>query len=327
MTASGSAPAIPVLGDDAFEQLTPEVTVESLEHALLEGLDIESDPPRLFSPLRAGEFLLMPSETATHAGIKVVTIAPGNGERGLPRIHAWYLLFDAGTLQPLAIVDGARLTLARTAAVTALAVRGLLKAATRGAGEGLRIPHLAVIGSGPQSEAHVRALAALMPIGGVSLLGRNNERVAARAAALADLPFPVQPADRSRLPGADVIVTVTSSQRPVLHRADVADHAVVAAIGSHGPANRELGDDIILDGDLVVESRASALRENGNLLRARPAEEWHMPALRPANLADLIVGRVNRRAGHPAVYTGVGMAWEDLVVVARLVENERRSRP
>lgn len=325
MTATEPAPTVPLLGADAIERrITPEIAVESLERVLLEGLDIESDPPRLFSPLRAGEFLLMPSETAAHAGIKVVAIAPGNAAHGLPRISAWYLLFDAETLQPLAIVDGARLTLVRTAAVTAFAVRGLLAAASPAPRESIR--HLAVIGTGPQAEAHIRTLAALVPVERASVVGRTPERGAERVERMRDLPIPVRAAPRSVLPTADVVVTVTSSHEPVLDRADVADDAVVAAIGSHGPGNRELAGDLVRDADLVVEARASALRENGNLLLARPAEEWMLPPRRPANLADLAVGQVVRRPGHPAVYTGVGMSWEDLAIVARLIGGDEPAR-
>lgn len=312
---------IPLFGGDALDQLSPAVVVESLEHALLEGLNIEADSPRMFSPLRAGEFLLMPSETAIHAGIKVVTIAPENGTRGLPRIHAWYLLFDAITLQPVAIVEGAGLTLVRTAAVTSLAIRHLLAATTDGARD--RVHHLAVIGSGPQADAHVRTLSALIPVERVTIIGRTPDRVSERVHSLSDLSCTIESGEHSTLPSADVIITVTSSTKPVLTRADVADDAVVAAVGSHGEASRELASDLILDSDIVVEARASALRENGNLLLARTSKEWMEASPQLANLADLTTGRFTRRADRPAVYTGVGMSWEDLVVVGQLIAQAR----
>ena len=49
--------------------------------------------------------------------MKLVTLTPGNAERDLPFINAVYVLFDAGTQAPDAIVDGAALTALRTAAV------------------------------------------------------------------------------------------------------------------------------------------------------------------------------------------------------------------
>ena len=64
--------------------------------------------------LTNGQFLLMPSETSAAAGVKVVTVAPDNPSRGLPRIQAAYLLFDRDTLALRAVLDGAALTTLRT---------------------------------------------------------------------------------------------------------------------------------------------------------------------------------------------------------------------
>lgn len=74
--------------------------------------------------------------------------------------------------------------------------------------------------------------------------------------------------------------------------------------------------------EAVVEGRASAMRESGNLLSARRVEEW--ADLPVANLADLVAGRFERRPGRPAVFSGVGMAWEDLVVATALYERHRQ---
>lgn len=291
--------------------------VEAIEAALRGGVDIEGDPPRLFCPLERGEFLLMPTQSPQHAGIKVVTIAPRNTERGLPTIQAWYLVFDAETLSPLAILEGARLTTLRTPAVTAVAIRGMLRADPRGRSE--RIDTLAVLGSGPQAEAHVRTLAELMPVGRVRILGRTEARVSGLVDSLRADGIDAAVGDRAALPGADVIVTATSSAEPVLSRTDVGDGVVVAAVGSHGADHRELAADLVTDADLLVEARASAYRENGNLLQTREAEAWRTGAQTVANLRELVAGSFRRREGHPAVYTGVGMSWEDLAVVARIL--------
>lgn len=311
---------VPLIGVEKIDGALGRVgAVAAIEDALRDGVDIESDAPRLFSPLERGEFLLMPTQSPEYAGIKVVTIAPENSARGLPKIQAWYLVFDAETLSPLAILEGAHLTTLRTPAVTAVAVRGMLRADPRGARE--RIDTLAVLGSGPQAEAHVRTLADLLPVGAVHVLGRTEARVAEMVRRLRADGIDARSADRSVLPGADVIVAATSSSNPVLERADVSDHAVVAAIGSHGIDHRELTADLVAEADLVVEARASAFRENGNLLGARDLESWRTGAQAVTNLQELVAGSFARRDRHPAVYTGVGMSWEDLAVVARILRS------
>lgn len=262
----------------------------------------------------------MPAESADHAGVKVATVAPGNPANGLPKIQAWYLVFDAATLSPVAILDGTSLTTLRTPAVTGAAVRALLRSDPRGARD--RIDRLAVLGSGPQAEAHVRTLADILSVGRVDVVGRTPERVRACVDALASAGIDARVGSRSDLPLADVIVTTTSSAEPVVDLADVAPNAVVAAIGAHGADARELGADLVRAADVVVEARASAWRESGDLLLARPADDWRREG-RVANLRELVAEGIRRREGVPAVYTGVGMSWEDLAVVERVLDTIR----
>lgn len=290
------------------ERLTPAVTVDALAAALAGGLDVEADAPRLFSGVSRGEFLLMPAQVPGAVGIKVLTIAPENPAAGLPKIQGHYLLFDAETLAPTAIIDGTALTLARTPAVTTLAV-------TRLWGD-RPIPTLLVFGSGPQAEAHVRWLAAHHEIGRVLVAGRSPERATPLIERLAAAGYAAAVADGAAIEQADVVICATSAADPVFDGARVAPHAVVAAIGSHGLEAREVDAALVDRADIVVEARASALRESGNLLSAQPRAYWESHP--PANLADLVAGRVTRTPGRPALYSGVGMAWEDLVL-ARLL--------
>jgi len=300
------------------EALSRADAVDAIDDALRRGQDVEADTPRLFRALAAGEFLLMPAESPQHAGVKVATVAPHNTELGLPKIHAWYLVFDAQTLRPVALLDGTRLTLLRTPAVTVAAIRALLRADPRGPREA--VERLAVIGSGPQADAHVRTIAAVMPVGRVDIVARNPERGRALVEALGSEGIDAHLASRDELALADVVITVTSSSDPVVDLDDIASNAVVAAVGAHGPEARELGGDLVRAADLVVEARASAYREAGNLLLARAAEEWirDHPV---ANLRELISTGIQRRIGAPAVYAGVGMSWEDLAIVERILQN------
>lgn len=325
MTVS-SAIGIPVVSaaeiDAAFSRTD---AIEAITTALRAGWDIEHDHDRLFAPLTGGEFLLMPAESASSAGIKVATIAPGNTRRGLPKVHAWYLLFDRETLEPRAVLDGARLTTLRTPAVTAVAVTALLAADPTGARTS--IGHLAVAGSGPQAVEHALTLADRLPVERVSVIGRTPDRLASAVAALRAAGVAAEAGSRDDLAAADVVVAATSSPTPVLDLDDVRADAVVAAIGSHGRDHRELGDRLVRAADLVVEARASAIRENGNLAAARTDEEWASGVQPIANLAELVRGEFVRRPEAPAVYTGVGMAWEDLAVVERIMESTRRDEP
>src|SRR5262249_20777114 len=69
--------------------------------------------------------LLMPAwthGTPSRLGVKVVTVFPDNGKRGLPAIYGQYLLLDGTTGRPLALLDGTMLTKRRTACASGFAL-------------------------------------------------------------------------------------------------------------------------------------------------------------------------------------------------------------
>lgn len=293
--------------------MPPGAAVAALEHELRNGLDPEKDGPRLFSPLAAGEFLLMPAESSRYAGIKVVTVAPGNPVRGQPKIQGTYLLFDAATLTPLAAFDGAELTLIRTPAVTATAIKHMLATGGRES-----IDRLMVLGTSLQADRHIHAMTDILEVAEVVVIGRRDKGSRDLAAEWAGRGVRARTGDHSDIPGADVIICATSSPTPVFDGSTVAPDAIVAAIGSHGLRAREIDEGLARRADVVVEGRASALRESGNLIPARSAGEWQQH--RVTNLAELVTGGFHRSPGAPALYTAVGMSWEDLVVAARAFE-------
>ncbi|WP_233548633.1 ornithine cyclodeaminase family protein [Galactobacter valiniphilus] len=290
--------------------------MDGLESALRGGLDPEVDAERLFSPTPHGEFLLMPAVAEATMGIKVLTVSPGNPERGLEKIQGSYLLFDAETSAPLAVLDGLELTAVRTPAVTLTALRSLAAAAPEG--DALpAAPEVLVFGAGIQALNHLLALAWCWPGARFGVVGRRAERVAALIAGAAQAGVGVS--DRGTdveraVRGAHVIVTLTTATTPLFDGGWVRPGAIVAAVGQHGLHAREVDHALVLRSDVLVEGRGSALREAGDLIPARSAEEW--VRLAPPNLADAALDRLRRRPGAPALYCGVGMSWEDLVLAS-----------
>lgn len=298
-------------------QMTTLVTnvevVEILHDALVSGrVDPELDNPRLASPAPDGEFLLMPAVGDEHSGVKVLTVAPGNPGRGLPKIQGVYLLVGSDDLTPTVLLDGPELTLLRTPAVTVLAIRELLAAGARTPTTPLPV---VVLGTGLQARRHLQLLHDVVGPVDAAVIGRRAEAVEEFVESFADGPA-VRAGTHADLGDAEVIMCATSSTSPLFDDGHVRSDAVVAAVGAHHPDHAELPAELVRRADVVVEGRGAAMRESGNLLLARSRDEW--TSAPPANLADLVAGRVVRRPGHPAVYSGVGMGWEDLAVAAAL---------
>jgi ornithine cyclodeaminase/alanine dehydrogenase-like protein (mu-crystallin family) len=292
---------------DVARLLTPAEAVAALRDALLAGLDPEDDVPRGSVAAGTGELLVMPSQWADVVGVKLATIAPDNPGRGLPRIQGVYVLFDARTLSPRALVDGIALTSLRTAAVSALAVSRLAR-------EGAR--RLVVFGSGPQAWSHVQAMRAVRPIDHVRVVARDEGRLAAfvercRAAGLA-----AEAGDPTAVERADVVCCATTAREPLFDGAAVMPGATVVAVGSHEPEARELDERLMARSLIVVEARSAALREAGEVIQAIAAGVCDAHSLR--TIDELVRGELEPAGDRPRVFKSTGMAWEDAVVAAAL---------
>jgi alanine dehydrogenase len=125
--------------------------------------------------------------------LKWVAGYPTNKERGLPYITGLVVLNDAETGLAVAVMDGAEITAARTAAASGVCVR-------RFAPEGWR--EVAILGCGEQGRFHARILTALNPDVRIRAYDPHSERVAA-------LPGRVQAVSgpREAVEGAEIVVT------------------------------------------------------------------------------------------------------------------------
>lgn len=255
--------------------LSYSAAADALEAALA-GFDPEAAPPRGALPVGEGELLIMPAAVGPVAAVKLVTVGPAE-----PRIQGVCVVFDAATLAPVALVDGIALTNLRTAAVSLVAVRRLAVPEPR---------HAVIFGRGPQACAHAAALA----VEDTVLLGRDDPRRDELVAA------------------ADVICCCTTAREPLFDGDLVADHACVVAIGSHEPTARETDDRLVRRSTVVVESRASALREAGDVIAAG------LGADELITLRELVAGA--QVPPGPRLFKSTGMAWEDAVVAAAICE-------
>ncbi|MEV4614733.1 ornithine cyclodeaminase family protein [Kitasatospora sp. NPDC049258] len=290
--------------------LSPAGAVEALERVLREGLDPEQCPARANIPVPAGELLLMPAAAGRYAGVKIAGVAPANPARGLPRITGSYLLLDGPTLRPLALLDGAALTALRTPAVTALALGRL---ATPDA------EHLVLFGTGPQAYGHLEALAAIRPLTRLTVVGRSAVRAEELCARGRALGLEAVAGGPGAVAGADLVVCCTTARTPLFDGALVPDRAVVAAVGSHEPGAREVDGALVRRSALYTESRATALREAGDLLMAFREVGEAVPASL-ANLSELVNDGAVAPLDRPRFFKSVGMAWQDLAVAARQYE-------
>lgn len=188
--------------------------------------------------------------------VKIAGGYPQNIGTDLPSFNGLMLLSSARTGDPVALLcDGAELTHARTAAVSAMVAHEL----------GRKDTSLGVLGTGEQARWQSRAHAEILPLREIWIWGRTPAHVEhCRADIAAMLPgvevrAAISPADVAR--HAKLIVTVTGAREPVLAFDDVAPGTLISAVGSDSPGKQELHPQILVRASLLlVDSIAQSER-------------------------------------------------------------------
>ncbi|MCP5370326.1 MAG: ornithine cyclodeaminase family protein [Hyphomicrobiales bacterium] len=263
----------------------------------------------------AGTLLLMPAwQAGEHIGIKLATVFPGNGARGLPAVMATYLLLDGTTGAALAMIDGAELTLRRTACASALAARFLARADSA---------HLLVVGTGRLAPHLARAHASQRPITAVTVWGRDPDKAAAVAEDLRADGLDAAPAAdlEAAVAGADIVTCATLASDPLVHGAWLRPGQHLDLVGGFTPAMREADDEAVRRARVYVDTREGACKEAGDIAVPLANGVLDDDDIQ-GDLFDLTRGRCDGRGGNAEItlFKSVGTALEDLSAARLAVE-------
>ncbi len=300
MTASG--PIIVDLPRTRASLAMPRL-VAALREAFVAGAEV---PLRHRHAPPDGTLLLMPAWRGGMAmGVKIVTVYPGNGARGMNAVHSTYLLCDAATGAHLALIDGNEITGRRTVAASALA------------GDYLARPDAAallIVGAGHIAGMLAEAWRAVRPIRRVRIWNIRAPGAANLAARLRAEGLDAEPvADLEAAVGAaDIVSCATLSQAPLVRGAWLRPGTHLDLIGSYKPDMREADDAAIAGARLFIDTDA-ALAEAGDITQPMAAGHITRDSVR-GTLFDLCRGeRPGRRdAREVTLFKSVGSAIEDL---------------
>jgi len=245
------------------------------------------------------------------SGFKVYTSAGGR-----PRF--WVHLFDATSGDPLAVLEADRLGMMRTGAAGGIAAKWLARPDARVAG---------VFGAGWQAQGQVLALCAVRPIERVKVFARDQDRLATFCAQMSKATgrdvVPAASAEQT-VRGSDVIVTITTSPKPLFDADWLAAGTHVTAAGSNSLARQELSEAAVRRADLIcVDSRDVAQREAGDLMPLLEKGRTH-PG-RWVELGEVVAGIRPGRSGADQItlFESQGMAIQDLAVAVRVLARAR----
>jgi ornithine cyclodeaminase/alanine dehydrogenase-like protein (mu-crystallin family) len=300
------------------ELLTMEECIGVMEEALAALARGEVHNP-LRQAIRAsgapGLLGLMPawrSSGTPYYALKEVCVFPENPKRGLDTHVGAVILHSGETGEPLAFMNASAITAIRTAAVSAVATKLLAR-------EDAAV--LAILGSGVQAKAHLRAIPLVRPISEVRVFSRSGAKGLSAAA-----PLIVTASAEECVRGADVIVTATSSREPVLKRDWIRRGAHINAVGSSIATARELDSETMAACTLFVDRRESTLNESGDFLFAKREGAIDDSHIR-AELGEMLAGTARGRtsAEEITLFKSLGLAIEDLACAAFLFDKARAS--
>src|SRR5687767_1332468 len=249
---------------------------------------------------------------------KLVSLFPRNRDR--PTHQAVIVAFDPETGSPAALMDGEAITSARTAAGSALAtdLLGRRDAAT-----------LAVLGTGVQARAHLRALPRVRTFREIVVGARDMAKASALAREIAaKTGISARAASfEDAVRAADVVCACTHSADPVVQRAWLRDGTHVNSVGFN-TAGREVDGETVAAALVVVESRTAALAPppggSNDLqwaIRDGLIDATHVHA----ELGELVSGtRPGRsKTSQITLYKSVGVAVEDAAAAALILRLAR----
>ncbi len=305
---------------DIEKHLTMEETIKTLETAFNEyAKGNVVMPPRstIMVEKHNGSISFMPSYlTGMDAqATKIISIYPDNKKKGLPTTVAWVIVNDPETGMIKAFMDGTYLTAMRTGAITGLAAKYL---APRDAVE------VAVFGAGIQGRKQVAAACTVRDIEKVNvydLIPEARERFAEEMSTELGIEVVAVDSGSMACKNADIVLTATTSPKPVLKREWLKEKVHVSAIGAFYPDWRELDTDTVAESKLVIDDMEGIKHEAGDILI--PIEEgaitWsHVHA----ELKELVSGKKKGRTGEDTVtvFKSVGIAIQDSSVANFILE-------
>tara|TARA_R110000751_G_scaffold131275_1_gene233509 strand:- start:107495 stop:108496 length:1002 start_codon:yes stop_codon:yes gene_type:complete len=249
----------------------------------------------------------------------------GNATLGLASLSGMMALFSSRTgFVEAILLDNGFLTDLRTAAAGAVAARQLSRKNSS---------RVAILGTGLQARMQLEALRLVRPIDHAVIWGRSFDKACSLAKEMHEktgIAIEAKANARDAVAGADIVVTTTPAQSPILLADWLEAGQHVTAMGSDAAIKNELEPQCLTRADLYVADRLSQVERLGELRSALATGTIGDTADIP-ELGQIIAGQVHGRRSERDIticdLTGMGIQDTAIAILARdrLERTERKS--
>lgn len=248
------------------------------------------------------------------AGIKWIAGFPPNIDKGWPRATALLILNDSWNGFPLALMDSTLISAVRTGAVTGVGAKYLARKDSS---------TVAMIGAGVQARTQLEALVEVLPA--LKLVRvfdpriEASNRYAQEMSTRTGLQIEVASSAENAVVGADIIVTVTVANEPIVKDAWIKEGSFFAAVGSY----REEEDAVVLNADKVVLDGIDHVIHRETPIVAQLVLSGRMKREQiHAEMGEIVLGRKpGRESDHERIfYSPIGMAVDDIVLAKQVYD-------
>jgi N-[(2S)-2-amino-2-carboxyethyl]-L-glutamate dehydrogenase len=255
------------------------------------------------------------------AGIKWIPSFPKNPyEHNLPRANALIILNDTQTGMPLAVMDGTLLSAMRTGAIGGIGAKYLARKNSAIVG---------MIGLGVQARTQAMALKEVLP-GLKEIRGYRRSRQKAKhdvqeIEKLTGIASTAVDTPRDAIVGADVVVTATVADEPIVKNKWMKKGSLFIHIGSYVEEEYE----VVLSSDKLVLDDWETVKHRKTPVLARMYDEALIQDSNIyANLDEIVAGNKAGRENDAEriFYSPIGMAHEDIAVASMVYERARKEK-
>jgi len=289
--------------------------VEAMEAALLTSCTGDYVMPQRMHIDRGNDtFLLMPCITDEYWSTKLVSFCPGNSDSGHPSIYGTVVLNNSKTGEPLAVMDGSKITAMRTAAVTAAGIKILSPSGSRSLG---------IIGTGRQGFFQALFACSVRDIKEIRAYDLNRKNLKIFSDELHKW-YPaikiIEAKDSSEVAlNSEVIITATNSPDPVFpNDKDLFSGKTFVGIGSYKPDCREFPEKLFRQVDQIFIDTRDGKKESGDLIM--PVKNNWFPEDKIFPIGDLIAGNIGLSSNLTRLFKTVGSAIFDLYAAKLIYE-------